>query len=60
MTGCLITALLIGIYYAVAVYLLMRERDEERRLERCGLDYYMPKDLLQKQIYALHGEPFHD
>ena len=60
MTGCLLLALGMGLYYAVAIYGLMRDRYEDRRLSACGLDYYMPKHLLQKQLYALHGEPSHD
>lgn len=54
-----ILLIILSPFAAHSIYLLMCDRYDQRRLERCGLDYYMPKHLLQKQLYALHGDPFH-
>ncbi len=53
MIACGITALLVALFYALAIYGLMRDHYESRRLNACGLDYYMSKDLLQKQLHGL-------
>lgn len=55
----IILLIILSPFAAHSIYQLMCDRYEQRRLERCGLDYYMPKHLLQKQLYALHGDPFH-
>jgi len=53
MTAVYIIVLLVAIFYALAIYGLMCDRYEARRLSACGLAYYMPKHLLQKQLDAL-------
>ena len=45
-----ILLLLIGIGTCWGIYQIMRDEEIQRRLTRCGLMSYMPKDKLQVEL----------